>query len=152
MTLYSPDDAIIDGNFDALMHNFAAMKSLDLSLNKNAFCQVSWTFLRQECARELRLLRVDVMDLTTPEEVIRSAEELVHECATLRRLLGGEALKLDLSRNDFPRAFALRIIEVSARTPGRELDQVLSLVNPLPLISSLKLPFAIKSPVPLANG
>ncbi|KAH7714299.1 hypothetical protein AAVH_18318 [Aphelenchoides avenae] len=60
VTFKSLDDSTNLGDSEAFMRNFAGMKSLCLSLYYDAFRQYNWTFLRQESARELRLIKVSV--------------------------------------------------------------------------------------------
>ncbi|KAH7675921.1 hypothetical protein AAVH_42172, partial [Aphelenchoides avenae] len=108
--LYKNDD-IIEDNFDAFMSNFVGMKTLRLFLNCDVRRQFSWTFLRRESARDLRLIQVSAYPCTPTENILRSIEELVRYCGTLPRLQGGEALELDFSKNDFFGTFALVVID-----------------------------------------
>ncbi|KAH7684733.1 hypothetical protein AAVH_40759 [Aphelenchoides avenae] len=102
------------GDFGAFMSNFAVMKSLGLWVNYGVFRQLNWAFLRRESARELRRIKVYAMASAWPKNgTHRAVEELVHDCATLPRLLCGDALELDFSDVCFSRSFGLRIIEVS---------------------------------------
>ncbi|KAH7706329.1 hypothetical protein AAVH_26451 [Aphelenchoides avenae] len=104
---------------EAFMSNFSGMKTLRLGLNYDAFRQFSWTFLRKESARELRLIK-----FTRPWQenvnMTRFVIGLVRFCTTLPRLQGGEALELDFSQTVFSGAFAQRIIKLLKGT-GREL-------------------------------
>lgn len=109
--LFSPDGATISGDSAAFMSNFAAMKELRVWFDYEVFRQFDWTFLRRECARELRCVRLTRLAFWT-EAMNRSVEELVHHCVALQRLRGGGDLEFDFSDNIASGAFGRRIIEV----------------------------------------
>lgn len=107
-------ESTIGPDSKAFTSNFARLTSLQLCLYIEAFCQFSWTFLRQESASELGLIRFNSRSrYVGSEDMDRATEGLVGYCATIPRLLGREPLELDFSGNSFPREFGLRIIEVS---------------------------------------
>lgn len=112
VAFYSPHGSAIGGNSEALMSNLAGMKSLYIQAHCDIIQQFNWSFLRQECARKPRLIKVFAKPPVPNEYVQRSIEKLVRCCATLR---DGEPLKLDFSRDYFTGAFGHRIIEVSVR-------------------------------------
>ncbi|KAH7714301.1 hypothetical protein AAVH_18320 [Aphelenchoides avenae] len=103
------DGLTIKGDTEAFMCNFAALKAIRMGFDYGIFRQFSWTFLRQESARELRLVE---FPWRWPENASRSVEEFVRYCATLPRHRGGEALELRFSHTHFPGAFGRRIIEL----------------------------------------
>ncbi|KAH7694774.1 hypothetical protein AAVH_38176 [Aphelenchoides avenae] len=110
---YSLDETVIAANSEAFMRNFVGMKSLRLGLDNEAFSQFSWRFLRREATQEIR--RIELVGWPSPatEDMSRSVEELVHECAALPRLQSGKvSLELDFSAKLFSGAFGLRIIEL----------------------------------------
>ncbi|KAH7708108.1 hypothetical protein AAVH_24637 [Aphelenchoides avenae] len=93
------------------------MKSLYLWLNYHVVRHCSWTFLCRDDARELRL----IMECVGPSDRVRVAvEEFVQQCVTLPHTRGGKPLELDLTKNDIPGAFGLRIIEMLENS-GREV-------------------------------
>lgn len=98
---------------EAFMGNFAGIKPLRLYLEQEVFLHFSWTFLRQESARELQLIKVYTSSFVANENVKRSIAELVRECCTLPHLLGRETLELDFLEYGLPIAFGQRIFEVS---------------------------------------
>lgn len=114
VVLHGPRGSTVGNGFEALMRNFAGLKSLRLGLDYDVFRQLSWTFLQQKAASELRIIQVSMIDRPAPTDgVCRSVEELVRDCAALPHRLGGEALQLDFSFNIFSAALALRVIDVS---------------------------------------
>lgn len=111
--LYSSVHSTVAPNCDAFMHNLAGMKSLRLWCGWDVFRQLSWTFLRQECARQLRLISVFIGDSAAQEPTVsdwlsyltedmnRPVKELVRRCAALPPVPGGQALELDFSEREF---------------------------------------------------
>ncbi|KAH7709898.1 hypothetical protein AAVH_22831 [Aphelenchoides avenae] len=114
--LYWPGDSTsVNNDPEAFMQNFAGMKTLSLSLGFDTFRQLSWSFLRKESARELRLIKVSGCGSAPPRPMDRSVEELVRCCVTLPHLQGGAPLELNgappFSKNKFTGPFGLQIIE-----------------------------------------
>lgn len=109
--LYSGTGSTIGDSYTDFLSNFSAMKKL--WLNCNAFRQFDWTFLDQESARELQMIKLAVFPSSSTKNMCSSVEALVRFCATLPRRQDEEALELDLSQTGFSRAFGLRIIKVS---------------------------------------
>lgn len=101
------------GNPEAFMGNFARLKSLSVNLDYDTFREFGWTSLRHESARDLQRIKFSGLSDALYADVNSSLEELVRYCATLPRLLNGEALDLDFSDIHFMGPLALRIIEVS---------------------------------------
>lgn len=114
LELYWPDGSTDGGtNPEVFMSDFAGKKTLRLSLDYNNFHKLSWSFLREESARDLRLIKVSGCDSAPPGSMNRSVDELVRYFVTLPHLQGGRPFELDFSGNYFCGAFGLRIIEVS---------------------------------------
>ncbi|KAH7702705.1 hypothetical protein AAVH_30132, partial [Aphelenchoides avenae] len=114
VAVYGSGGATVWSHFETLMSNFVALKSLSLRLNGDVFHHFSWEFLRQETARELRRISVDDLlsgHAPASENMKHAVEQLVHNCATLPRLLNEGSLELDFTQIGFPGAFGLRIIE-----------------------------------------
>ncbi|KAH7696827.1 hypothetical protein AAVH_36095, partial [Aphelenchoides avenae] len=109
--LPSPHSSKVLNNSEIFMQGFIGMKSLSLCVPEDVFCAFTSTFLRRQSARELRLIKVHVVPFVPSEDTVRSVEEFVRYYVTLPRLLGGDALELDLSNNEFSAALGLRIIE-----------------------------------------
>ncbi|KAH7706514.1 hypothetical protein AAVH_26260 [Aphelenchoides avenae] len=105
---------------DAFMRNFAGLKTLRLSLDYDLLSQFDWTFLGQESARDLRLIKVCDTTSTWRERAERCAEGLVRHCLTVPRTLDGEPLVIDFSEESFRAAFARQIIEL-LKGSGRKL-------------------------------
>lgn len=95
------------------MRHLTGLKTLRLQLDYDLFRQFSWTFLRQESMRDLRLIVLSDTRSTWTEEADRLVEGLVRDCFTLPGALDGETLELDFSGEYFRAAFGRRIIEVS---------------------------------------
>ncbi|KAH7708106.1 hypothetical protein AAVH_24635 [Aphelenchoides avenae] len=107
----SLDQYIARDSSETVMSNFVGMKALCLHLNYHVFHQFSWTFLRQDSARELRLIKVHASSWAE-NDLYRSLEEFVRYCAMRPRLVGEDALEVDFSALSFPRSYCLRVIEL----------------------------------------
>ncbi|KAH7708115.1 hypothetical protein AAVH_24644 [Aphelenchoides avenae] len=84
------DGSQAGGNPEAFMRNFVRTKSLSLNLDNGAFRLFSWTY--------------------------SGLQELVRKCATLPRLLSGDALDIDFSQSStFSGAFGQRLLKDSGR-------------------------------------
>ncbi|KAH7714300.1 hypothetical protein AAVH_18319 [Aphelenchoides avenae] len=119
--LYWPDSSTGGStNPEAFLENFTGMKTLRLSLDFNTFRKLSWSFLRKECARKLRLIKVSGSKPPTAGSMNASVKELVRYCVSLLHLQDGEPLELDFSNNSFSGAFGVRIIEL-LRGTAREV-------------------------------
>ncbi|KAH7708694.1 hypothetical protein AAVH_24056 [Aphelenchoides avenae] len=104
------DDGVVD---EAFMRNFAGLKELRLWLDYDAFSQLSWTFLREESARELRLIEF-TQNWRENVRTTLAVEDLVRYCVTLPNRQGGEPLELEFMQTVFSsRNVGRRIIEVS---------------------------------------
>lgn len=57
LELYSSQGPSVANSCEAFMHNFAALTTLRLGIGCKVFRHFSWTFLRRESARGLRLIK-----------------------------------------------------------------------------------------------
>ncbi|KAH7707845.1 hypothetical protein AAVH_24918 [Aphelenchoides avenae] len=108
LDLYWPDSSTGGStNSDAFLHNFDGMKTLRLSLDYKTFRLLSWSFLRKESARKLRLIKVSGRNPPTTGSMNASVKELVRYCVTMPHLQDGKPFELDISHNIFSGAFGV---------------------------------------------